>query len=112
MKINTVTYRTNRASATNKFVHEHVELTAELGAKDTPEAVLEQLKAKARELLFPELIGLVDRLRSASPLVSKVLSDLDQGQLAELYTNHRQLFQALFDGSVAPRQFLSSLGYN
>lgn len=110
MKITSISYRTNRASATNKFVHEHVELHAELGPKDKPEDAVEQLRAKARELLSPELVGLGERLRDASPIVAKVLGELDENQMAELYTSRRELFEAFFEGRMAPRVFLSGIG--
>lgn len=110
MKITSVSYRTNRASATNKFVHEHVELHAELGPKDKPEDAIEQLRAQARELLFPELVGLGERLRNTSPMVAKVLGNLDESAVADLYAQHRDTFEQFLEGRVAPGAFLGRIG--
>jgi hypothetical protein len=110
MKITSVSYRTNRASATNKFVHEHVELHAELGPKDKPEDAIEELRVKARELLFPELVGLGERLRDASPKVAKVIGGLDERAVADLYAQHRETFEAFLEGRVAPGAFLDRIG--
>lgn len=110
MKITSVSYRTNRASASNKFVHEHIELTAELGPKDKPEDAVEKLRLQARELLFPELVGLGERLRDISPLVAKVLGTLEENTVAELYSQHREVFEQFLAGRVAPGAFLGRIG--
>lgn len=110
MKITTIAYRTNRAVPGQKFTHEHVELHAELGPKDSPEKALEQLRAKTHELLFPETVGLRARLEKVSPLVATTLQRLDDTELAELYAQRTPLFEAFAEGRVAPAEFLRALG--
>lgn len=110
MKITAVSYRTNRAVPGQKFIHEHVELHAELGKGETPEKALEQLRAKTHELLFPETVNLRERLVRVSPLIAETLERLNDAELAELYAQRSALFEAFAEGRMAPTEFLRALG--
>jgi hypothetical protein len=80
MKITQVTYRTNRASRTNKFVHEHVELQAEIGKGETAEQVIE------------------------------ALGGLDNSALGELYASRSEVFETFLQGEMTSRHFLQAIG--
>jgi hypothetical protein len=110
MKITQVTYRTNRASRTNKFVHEHVELQAEIGKGETAEQVIEALRSKAIELLYPELVGLCARLHQISPIAAKTVGGLDNSALGELYASRSEVFETFLQGEMTSRHFLQAIG--
>ena len=59
MKITSVTYRSNRPTVGSKYIHQHVELTAKVGPRETAAGVLEKLRAEVHSLLYPELAGLL-----------------------------------------------------
>lgn len=109
MKITTVTYHTNRPTQGSRYVHEHVELTAALGPRDTPQGVLEQLKLQARQMLYPELVDLRARLAKAAPFVAAELADVTEAELAALYEEHAEAFSELLRGKVAPVAFMQGL---
>ena len=70
MKIITVTYRTNRPTPGSRYVHEHVEATAQVGKHETPAQALEKLKGEVHSLLYPELANLRERVAKVAPTVA------------------------------------------
>lgn len=109
MKITTVKYRTNRPSKDNKFVHEHVELEAQLAKGETPELVVNMLRVQAQELLYPELKSIDDRIGAISPKVAEYARELPTATLGALYRDNIDMFDSFFLGDVAPATFLRFL---
>lgn len=109
MKIVRITYRENRASVENKFLHQHVELTAELNKNDTVDKAMAKLQAEARRLLYPELDGLRQKLTRLSAAVGKCIEPLTDAQLATFYTLNPTLFNQFAEGKISPVMFLRGI---
>lgn len=109
MKIIRITYRENRAAPDNRYLHQHVEMTAELGKNDKLGEAAAKLQAKVREILYPELTGLRGRIEAVSSSTAKALEKLTDNQLAHLYTLHPADFASFFAGRTAPVDFTRRL---
>lgn len=111
MKITSVTYRSNRPTVGSKYIHQHVELTAKVGPRETAAGVLEKLRAEVHQLLYPELAGLRQKIARNAPVVSGRLIKLGttDEELAELYAEHAEAFAELLKGDMAPSVFITEV---
>ena len=108
MKILTVTYRTNRPTVGSRYVHEHVEATAQVGKHETPEVALQHLKAQVHAMLYPELVGLRERVAAVSSMAGHYLATFTDEALAQAYAENTEEFTQLLKGDLAPRDFVST----
>ena len=110
MKIRSISYRENRASPDNRFQHQHIELTADLVKGESADKALALLQVEVRKLLYPELVGLRERISAISSLVAKQLKGLNDAQLGALFTSKSEQFEQFLAGRLAVGDFLYSLG--
>jgi hypothetical protein len=109
MKVTSVTYRSNRPTVGSKYIHQHVELTAKVGPRETAAGVLEKLRGEVHALLYPELAGLRQKIAKVAPTVYARLANYADVAIAELYSEHTEAFADLLKGDMAPSIFIQEV---
>lgn len=111
MKITQVSYKTNKPSRNNQYVHEHIELVAVLEPNETPEQAIDRLRLKAKALLDPVMAKLRPMLEKMLPahLYSRYIKPITDEHLSELYNDTPEVFTNFINGEDTNREFLKNL---